>query len=198
MRWPRANLGKNCDPGGGKKKKPLALEPAIKELDFLRKARIAVVVVGRRWLRLNGMVRLADCGASGGERVNSDASTQMEPTPMPTETTVSQPTRRQKAPGVATTPSALSGARRTSKAAASPPPAKQPNAHQTKQEKVLALLGRASGATISDLIEATGWQQHSMRGFLAGTVKKKLGLTLTSSKDDGDLRRYRIVPRRGR
>ena len=41
-------------------------------------------------------------------------------------------------------------------------------------------------------MEATGWQQHSVRGFLAGTVKKKLGFPLTSSKAEGELRRYRI------
>ena len=45
---------------------------------------------------------------------------------------------------------------------------------------------------------ATNWQQHSVRGFLAGTVKKKLGFTLTSKKADGELRRYRIEARRGR
>ena len=47
-------------------------------------------------------------------------------------------------------------------------------------------------------MQATNWQQHSVRGFLAGTVKKKLGLELTSSKPDGEVRRYRIVTRRGR
>ena len=47
-------------------------------------------------------------------------------------------------------------------------------------------------------MRATDWQQHSIRGFLAGTVKRKLGLELRSSKPDGEDRRYRIVPRRGR
>jgi Protein of unknown function (DUF3489) len=119
---------------------------------------------------------------------------------MPTETTetVSQPKRRQKTLAATTKPVAFTEIQRTSKIAASPPSAPHLGADRTKQEKVLALLGRADGATISDLIEATGWQQHSVRGFLAGTVKKKLGLTLTSSKEDGDLRRYRIVTRRSR
>jgi hypothetical protein len=48
------------------------------------------------------------------------------------------------------------------------------------------------------MMQATNWQQHSVRGFLAGTVKKKLGFTLTSSKPAGDVRRYRIETRRGR
>jgi hypothetical protein len=48
------------------------------------------------------------------------------------------------------------------------------------------------------MMRATDWQQHSVRGFLAGTVKKKLGFALTSSKANTDVRRYRIETRRGR
>ncbi|MDX2309622.1 MAG: DUF3489 domain-containing protein [Hyphomicrobium sp.] len=68
----------------------------------------------------------------------------------------------------------------------------------TKHERLLTLLGQPNGASIEELMRATNWQQHSVRAFLAGTVKKKLGLDLTSSKSDGDVRRYRIVTRRGR
>jgi hypothetical protein len=67
----------------------------------------------------------------------------------------------------------------------------------TKQERVLALLSRADGACIAEMMEATNWQQHSVRGFLAGTVKKKLGFSLISSKAADDVRRYRIKTRRG-
>ena len=79
-------------------------------------------------------------------------------------------------------------------------PAEQPDtpARSTKQDRILSLLNQRIGATIPEMMLATDWQQHSVRGFLAGTVKKKLGLALTSSKSDGQLRRYRIVPRRGR
>jgi hypothetical protein len=68
----------------------------------------------------------------------------------------------------------------------------------TKQETVLTLLSRADGVSIPEMMLATQWQQHSVRGFLAGTVKKKLGFQLTSIKAAGDDRRYRIEARRAR
>jgi hypothetical protein len=68
----------------------------------------------------------------------------------------------------------------------------------TKQERMLTLLGQAGGAGIEEMMQATDWQQHSVRGFLAGTVKKKLGFSLTSSKLDDGVRRYRIEARRVR
>jgi hypothetical protein len=70
--------------------------------------------------------------------------------------------------------------------------------HVTKQERLLTLLSQAEGASIEEMMQATDWQQHSVRGFLAGTVKKKLGFSLTTSKAAGDVRRYRIEKRRGR
>ncbi len=72
------------------------------------------------------------------------------------------------------------------------------NERVTKQERMLTLLSRPQGASIEEMMQATDWQQHSVRGFLAGTVKKKLGFWLTSSKPDGGIRRYRIETRRGR
>ena len=68
--------------------------------------------------------------------------------------------------------------------------------HQTransKQARVLGLLSRPSGATIATVMRSTGWQPHTVRGFLAAVVRKKLGLKLESEKTDGE-RVYRII-----
>jgi len=65
----------------------------------------------------------------------------------------------------------------------------------SKQDRVLALLRHPNGATLDVLVKATGWQRHSIRGFLAGTVRKKLKLPLRSDKIDGT-RTYRVGSRK--
>ena len=63
----------------------------------------------------------------------------------------------------------------------------------SKQATVLELLRRPEGATLAQITEATGWMVNTSRGFLAGAVKKRLGLTLTSEKPEGGVRIYRVI-----
>jgi hypothetical protein len=63
----------------------------------------------------------------------------------------------------------------------------------SKQARVLAMLRRSKGVTVAAIMAATGWQQHSVRGFLAGTVRRKLALPLISEQLQGGGRRYRIA-----
>ena len=62
----------------------------------------------------------------------------------------------------------------------------------SKQMRVLGLLHRPNGVTIANIMRCTGWQPHSVRGFFAGVVRRKLGLKLESEKTDG-VRVYRIA-----
>lgn len=64
---------------------------------------------------------------------------------------------------------------------------------KTKIAIVISLLRRPEGASLEMLVRSTGWQAHSVRGIMAGAIKKKIGLTITSEKIDG-LRIYRIAP----
>ena len=87
-------------------------------------------------------------------------------------------------------------------AAAKPPqrPAGEPKSKKadpgSKQSRVIAMLRSPTGVTIAAMMKSTGWQQHSVRGFLAGVVRKRLKLKLGSKKVD-DHRIYRILGRDG-
>lgn len=66
---------------------------------------------------------------------------------------------------------------------------------RNKSAKILALLRRAAGATMNDLINATTWKPHSVRGFLSGVVRTKLGLKLVALERKNGERAYKISPR---
>jgi len=71
--------------------------------------------------------------------------------------------------------------------------AKRPNSEPgSKQARVIAMLKSPAGTTIDAMMKATGWQQHSVRGFLAGVVRKRLKLKLESNKVDGE-RVYKVT-----
>ena len=74
-----------------------------------------------------------------------------------------------------------------------PDPEPQSDARRpSKQDEVIAMLRRAEGATIDEVASATGWQRHTVRGVFSGTLKKKLGLTVASAKEERG-RVYRIA-----
>ncbi len=62
----------------------------------------------------------------------------------------------------------------------------------SKAAKILDLLNRPEGATLAALMKATEWQAHSVRGFLSGTLRKKLGLTIDSAKSEDGERTYSV------
>ncbi len=62
----------------------------------------------------------------------------------------------------------------------------------SKQSRVIAMLRTPAGTTVTGIMKTTGWQKHSVRGFLAGVVRKRLNLNLTSEKVDGN-RIYQIA-----
>ena len=72
------------------------------------------------------------------------------------------------------------------------PQERRPARDGSKTAKILDLLKRADGATLKELMKATGWQPHSVRGFVSGTVGKKMGLIVTSTKGEGGERSYSI------
>lgn len=71
---------------------------------------------------------------------------------------------------------------------------KKPNksAPKTKAETILKLLQRNSGASVADMAKATGWQRHSIHGFISGTLRKKRGFEIVSIKDGNMPVRYKI------
>jgi hypothetical protein len=104
---------------------------------------------------------------------------------MATKTTVA---RKQRKPKAAKKPVRKPAAEKSSK------PARMKKAAEprvTKQSKVIEALTRPEGATIAEIMAMTGWQEHSVRGFISGAVKRKLGLTVERITEDGRIS-YRI------
>ncbi|HWX29521.1 MAG TPA: DUF3489 domain-containing protein [Steroidobacteraceae bacterium] len=97
-----------------------------------------------------------------------------------------KPAKKRSSPAASAVPAAT-----PTQPAAGEPKAKKSEAG-SKQGRVIAMLRSPAGATIAAMMKTTGWQQHSVRGFLAGVVRKRLKLKLGSSKVDGN-QVYRIT-----
>lgn len=73
-------------------------------------------------------------------------------------------------------------------------PAAEPTEKKvSKQQMLIDMLKRPEGATLKQMMDATGWQKHSLHGAMAGGLKKKLGYNIISTKEDGGERVYRIA-----
>ena len=103
-------------------------------------------------------------------------------------------TAKQNNAAAQTTPHKLVKPKRGTPPQPQPSLVKQTERTETKQGRILAMLRAPSGVTIDAIMRATGWQQHSVRGFLAGVVRKKLGFNLVSAATEGG-RLYRITDR---
>ena len=90
-----------------------------------------------------------------------------------------------------TSSTAVASAGKPTRQSASDPKTNRPD-RVSKQSRVIAMLQSSKGATIATMMKATGWQQHSVRGFLAGVVRKRLKLKLQSKRVDGE-RVYRVA-----
>ena len=97
--------------------------------------------------------------------------------------------RRTDSPGSAKSLSAVAAGRPSASHSA---PLRGTVREGTKQAALVEMLRRPKGATIAEIVEATGWQAHTVRGAFAGALKKRLGLTLVSGKVEGRGRVYRI------
>jgi hypothetical protein len=126
------------------------------------------------------------------------ATTARSKQPKPTKKARVAPRRADVAPAKAkladkTTSAKKASTGRTKPKVAKPEVAKPRAARDgTKTAKILDLLKRPGGATSKELMKATGWLPHSVRGFLSGTVGKKMGLTVTSTKEKDGERTYSV------
>src|SRR5262245_411818 len=106
----------------------------------------------------------------------------------------SSKTTKQNNAAAQTTPHKLVKPKRGTTPEPHPSSTKQTERTGTKQGRILAMLRAPSGVTIDTIMHATGWQQHSVRGFLAGVVRKKLGFNLISAATEDGRFYFKSMP----
>ncbi len=132
------------------------------------------------------------------EETGTAPATAASDKPKPNKKATRAPRRAPVAPAKAKSGKKASPAKkapkgRTKAKAAKPEAAKPEVAREgSKTARILDLLKRPGGVTAKELMKATGWLPHSVRGFLSGTVGKKMGLTVTSTKNDDGERTYKV------
>jgi hypothetical protein len=101
---------------------------------------------------------------------------------------------RHGAPTKAKATKKASPAKKAPKGAKGAKPAKKESGARegSKTSQILDLLKRSGGVTLAEIMKATGWQAHSVRGFISGTLRKKLGLPVTSTKTEAGERSYSV------
>jgi hypothetical protein len=126
---------------------------------------------------------------TSGAAQEPNAATKPNPAPRKPRVAPSKPRSDKKAtPAKMATP-----AKKAAKAPRKATPAKAEGVREgSKTAKVLDLLKRRGGASIKELMKATGWLPHSVRGLISGTVGKKMGLTVASTKAEDGERRYSV------
>jgi Protein of unknown function (DUF3489) len=105
------------------------------------------------------------------------------------------PKKASRAPrGAHAAPKRAKSAKKATPAKKAPKGAKKAKSARdgSKTERILDLLKRKDGATLAEIMKATDWQPHSVRGFISGTLGKKMGLTVASVKGEDGNRRYSI------
>jgi cell division septation protein DedD len=127
---------------------------------------------------------------AGRAAIGAEQDAQIDP--QPTRTTAPT-TKRSHHQGRSAT-----GSKRSTKSKSKPKAtaSRASNRSSTKQALLVGLLQRKEGATTAEAVKATGWQPHSVRGAISGTLKKKLGLAVVSDKVEGRGRVYRIAAKR--
>jgi cell division septation protein DedD len=107
------------------------------------------------------------------------------------EQTTETAARKQRKPKAVKKTPRKPAAEKPSKPARTKKPAEPKAQRVTKQAKVIGALCRPEGATVTEIMEMTGWQEHSVQGFISGAVKRKLGLTVERVTEDGRVS-YRV------